>query len=120
MFDFFKDLYFEANNFDMDMIREEKKKKLEKEKSETIYLKKNTKKIVIIFDILFCIVTLLSCYISIKTNNVFGIIKSIFLVILSVVIIIFLPQKKKKSEMTAIVCLILLIILTFFVGEFDI
>ena len=36
MFDFMKDLYLEANGFDMEKVREERKKKIEKEKAETI------------------------------------------------------------------------------------
>lgn len=113
MFDFIKDLYFEMNGFDMEMIKEEKRKKLEREKAETIIFKKNTKIFLLISGSLFLIISVVALIISVQQINIGGIIKNIFIIVLDIATIICMMIKKKQTEVASLVGIILILITTF-------
>ncbi len=115
MFDFFKDLYFELNGYNMEKIREQKKEKLEQEKRGTILLKKTTKKIILIFFLLNLPVCVISLIVAIKIFDTAGIIKNIIILISTIITIFALLFKGKGAEVTAILFMILTILLTFMI-----
>lgn len=113
MFDFMKDLYFEVNGYDMDMIRKEREQQIEKEKKETIIFKKQTKKILLVFGILFLIISLGAFYISMQQSEIYGIIKNAFLIILDIFTIICMLIRKKCTEMASLVGMLIIVFITF-------
>ena len=113
MFDFMKDLYFEMNGFDMEMIKEEKRKKLEREKAETIIFKKKTKIIIMITGFLFLAISIAALIISVQQTNISGIIKNIINIFLDVVTVVCLMIKKKQTEVASLFLIALIIIITF-------
>ena len=113
MFDFMKDLYFEVNDYDMDMIREEKKRKIEKEKADTIIFKKKTKIIFLVVGILLLVTSVATLIISVKQMNIGGIIKNSILIVLDISTIICMMIKKKQTEVASLVGMALIAIITF-------
>lgn len=113
MFDFMKDLYFEMNDFDMDMIRKERKIKEEKENSETIIFKKKTKIVLMIIGIILFAVSILGLIISVHKMDVSGIIKNIILMILYFVTMICLVIRKRQTEIVSLFGMVLILILNF-------
>lgn len=108
-----KDIYFEANGFDMDKIREEKKIKIEKEKKDIIIFNMKTKKILVGVGLLFLIVSIGSLLISHHQSNIAGIIKNIFLIVINITSMICIVIKKKNTEMASIIGMVIIIISTF-------
>ena len=113
MFDFMKDLYFEMNDYDMDMIREEKKRKIEKEKADTIIFKKKTKIIFLVVGILLLVTSVATLIISVKQMNIGSIIKNSILIVLDISTIICMMIKKKQTEVASLVGMALIAIITF-------
>lgn len=118
MFDFFEDLYFELNGYDMEKIRQQKLEKLEKEKRETILMTKQTKRIIGIFFLINLLVCVISLIVAIKLYDVGGIVKNILILITTIVTILSLLFKGKSAEVTAIIFMVLTIILTFAIPLF--
>lgn len=113
MFDFFEDLYFELNGYDMEKIRQQKKEKLEREKGEIILISKQTKRIIAIFFLLNLLVCVISLIVAIKMYDIGGIIKNVLILITTIITIMALLFKGKSAEVTAIVFMVITIILTF-------
>lgn len=113
MFDFLKDLYFEMNDFDMDKIKEEKKMKIEIEKSETILFKKKTKIILLVVGILLMLVSIATLIICINKSSVGGILKNSFLILIDLITMITLMIKKKETEVLSLVGMVLIVAVVF-------
>lgn len=118
MFEFFEDLYFELNGYDMEKIRQQKREKIEKERGETVIMKKQTKRIIAIFFLLNLLVCVISLIIAIKMYDVGGIVKNILILITTIITILSLLFKGKSAEITAIIFMAITIILTFAIPSF--
>lgn len=114
MLDFFKDMYLEVNGFDMEEVAKEKKEKAEKEKAETIILKKNTKNILFISCLIVFGITLVYSASMFWQNDILGIIISIVMALLEIATAICLKIKKKKTEIAGIIGVILIAVVIFF------
>lgn len=113
VFDFFKDLYFEMNDYDMEMIRKEKEEKIKKEKEETIIFSRKTKAAIFVTGSLLMLISMFALIISVQKNDVGGIIKTIFNIILDAVTIVCIMIKKRQTEIIGLVGIVFILIITF-------
>lgn len=113
MFDFMKDIYLEMNGLDVAKAREERKVKLEKEKSETVIFNKKTKRFLLIAGVFFLLLSGGGLALSINRADVFGIVKNALLLVAVAVTMVCLIIKKRETEIASIVGMALIILITF-------
>lgn len=111
MLDFFKDLYLEANGFDMERVREIKKERREKNKKGLLDV--STRRVFLIFFSVFIVAQGLSLYYNIGTDNIISLIENIVFLICSIVVVISFLLKKKESDLVGIGAVVVIIILAF-------
>lgn len=113
MFDFMKDLYLEACGLDMEQVHKERKEKIEKEKAETVLVSKNTKKNIMYIGIVFILIHLMSLVIAFATNDFTSMIKSVIMIFISLITLICFLIKSKSTELFGILLSVIIVILSF-------
>lgn len=109
MFDFFKDMYYEMQGFDLDKMKEER---LKKKEQETLFFDTKLK-------IIFCAIgaIFLLCYLAVSlfaaaNGNVNLVVKSVLLIFVIVPTMICVVMNNKKVQMAGIAGMVIIIILT--------
>lgn len=115
MFDFFKDLYLEMNDFDMEKVREERQLKIEEEKAETIIFKKKTKLWLLGVGAFFILFSVVGILISIEKNNIGGIIKSATILTIDLITMVCMMIKTKQTEVASLIGMAIMMIIIFVV-----
>ncbi len=108
MFDFFKDVYYEANGFDMKLLKEEKKRK---GKQKVIFDKK--KKIIISA----IAIIMLLCYMSalllaVHRNDIMESIKIVFAIFLTFATMVCVLINNKSIQIGGIIGMAVIVIFT--------
>lgn len=112
MFDFFKDVYYEMNGFDMDKVKEEKR--LKREAQENLIFDTKMKIIVGVIGGIMLLCYIATLLFGAVSKNVFLVIKSVILILLTIGTIICVIINNKKVQLAGIVGIVIVVSFTMF------
>jgi len=112
MFDFFKDVYYEMSGFDMEKVKEEKR--LKREAQENLIFDTKMKIIVGVIGGIMLLCYIATLLFGAVSKNVFLVIKSVILILLTIGTIICVIINNKKVQLAGIVGIVIVVGFTMF------
>lgn len=111
MFNLFKDMYFEAQGYDLNAMKQERLEKEQEKKKETLVLNKVAKHIIRGAGILFLLIGTISVSTYFENGEWLNIAKYIFMITLDITAMVLVSIKKKDTEVAGIICSAVFVIL---------
>lgn len=111
MFNLFKDMYFEARGYDLNVMKKERIVREEEKRKEQVILSKMAKHIIRCAGSLFLLVGAIILSTYFENRDWLNVVKYIFMIALDIASMILISIKRKDTEVAGIICSAVFVIL---------